>query len=50
MQTFGFCGEPRHIEVDQSKVKAIVDMQPPRTEKEICGFLGCLQYISHFIA
>lgn len=36
--------------VDLAKSKAIIDMLPPRTEKEIRGFLGKIQYISHFIA
>ena len=40
----------RGIEIDPSKIKAIVDMHPPKTEKEIRGFLGKLQYISRFIA
>ena len=40
----------RGIEVDLEKIKAILDMPNPRTEKEIRGFLGRLQYISRFIA
>ena len=40
----------RGIEVDPEKIKAILDMPAPRNEKEIRGFLGRLQYISHFIA
>ncbi|KAL6321930.1 hypothetical protein AAG906_035834 [Vitis piasezkii] len=40
----------RGIEVDPDKIKAILDMLVPRTEKEIRGFLGRLQYISRFIA
>ena len=40
----------RGIEVDPEKIKAILDMPAPRTEKKIRGFLGKLQYISHFIA
>ncbi|RVW15703.1 Retrovirus-related Pol polyprotein from transposon 17.6 [Vitis vinifera] len=40
----------RGIEVDLDKIKAILDMPVPRTEKEIRGFLGRLQYISRFIA
>ena len=40
----------RGIEVDPEKIKAILDMPAPRTEKEIRGFLGRLQYISRFIA
>ena len=38
------------IEVDAEKIKAILDMPAPRTEREIRGFLGRLQYISCFIA
>ncbi|XP_057994337.1 uncharacterized protein LOC131174598 [Hevea brasiliensis] len=38
------------IEVDPDKVKANQEMSAPRTEKEIRGFLGKLQYISRFIA
>ena len=38
------------IEVDLEKIKAIVEMKPPRTEKEIRGFLGRTQYINRFIA
>ncbi|XP_034693824.1 uncharacterized protein LOC117920420 [Vitis riparia] len=40
----------RGIEVDPEKIRAILDMPAPRTEKEIRGFLGRLQYISRFIA
>nr|CAN66315.1 hypothetical protein VITISV_035172 [Vitis vinifera] len=40
----------RGIEVDPDKIKAILDMPVPKTEKEIRGFLGRLQYISRFIA
>ena len=35
--------------MDLSKAKAIVDMPPPKTEKEVRGLLGRLQYISQFI-
>ena len=38
------------IEVDPKKIRAILDMPAPRTEREIRGFLGRLQYISRFIA
>ena len=38
------------IEVDPSKIKAMLEMPPPKSEKEIRGFLGRLQYISRFIA
>ncbi|XP_074267088.1 putative mitochondrial protein AtMg00860 [Silene latifolia] len=40
----------RGIEVDPSKIKAIMEMPHPETEKEIRGFLGRVQYISHFVA
>ena len=36
----------RGIEVDPEKITTILDMPTPRTEKEIRGFLGRLQYIS----
>jgi hypothetical protein len=40
----------RGIEVDPTKIRAILEMPPPKIEKEIRGFLGSLQYISRFIA
>ena len=46
----GFLVSDRGIEVDPSKIKAILDMPPPKSEKEIKGYLGRLQYISKFIA
>ena len=46
----GFVVSDRGIEVDPSKIKTILEMPPPRSEKEIRGFLGRLQYISRFIA
>ena len=39
----------RGIEVDPSKIKAILEMPPPRTEKEVRGFLGKVQFIRRFI-
>ena len=38
------------IEVDPEKIKATLDMPALRTEGEIIGFLGILQYINRFIA
>ncbi|XP_034677764.1 uncharacterized protein LOC117908248 [Vitis riparia] len=38
------------IEVDPKKIRVILDMPAPRTEREIRSFLGKLQYISRFIA
>ena len=46
----GFLISDRVIEVDPSKIKVILDMSPPKSENEIRGFLGWLQYISWFIA
>ena len=37
------------IEVDPEKIRSILDMLASRTEREIRGFLGRLQYISRFI-
>ena len=42
----GFLVSDRGIKVDPSKIKAVLDMPPPKSEKEIRGFLGHLQYIS----
>ena len=41
-----FVVSDRGIKVDLSKIKAILDMPPPKSEKEIRGFLGQLQYYS----
>ena len=46
----GFPVSDRRIEVDPSKIKAILEMPPPKSGKEIRGFLGQLQYMSQFIA
>ena len=46
----GFLVNDRGIEVDSSKIKAILEMPTPKSEKEIRGFLSRLQYISRFIA
>ena len=48
-KSLGFLVSDRRIEVDPSKIKAILEMPPPRSEKEIIGFLSQLQYISQFI-
>ena len=39
----------RGIEVDLDKIRAILDILVPMTEREIRGFLGKLQYINRFI-
>ena len=46
----GFLVSNKGIEVNQFKIKAILEMPPPKSEGEIKGFLGRLQYISRFIA
>ena len=46
----GFTVSQKGIEVILNKIKAIVEMKPPRTKKEIRGFLGRIQYIGRFIA
>ncbi|RVX00526.1 Transposon Ty3-I Gag-Pol polyprotein [Vitis vinifera] len=45
----GYMVNERDIEVDPDKIRAILDMPAPRTEREVRGFLGRLQYISRFI-
>ena len=45
----GLLVSDRVIEVDPSKIKAILEMSPPKSKKEIRGFFGRLQYISRFI-
>ena len=46
----GYMVSERGIEVDSYKIRVILDMPALRTEIEIRGFLGRLQYISRFIA
>ena len=46
----GFLITQRGIEIDPSKIKAILEMPPPRTEKEVRGFLGKVQFIRRFIS
>ena len=38
------------IEVDPNKIKAIQEMPALKTEKEIRGFLGKIQYVNRFIS
>jgi len=38
------------IEIDPEKVKVILEMSEPRTEKQVRGFLGRLNYIARFIS
>ena len=46
----GFIVSDKGIQVDPAKVKSIQEMPAPRTEKEVRGFLGHLNYIARFIS
>ncbi|KAK7294455.1 hypothetical protein RJT34_17344 [Clitoria ternatea] len=46
----GFIVNERGIEVDPDKVKAMMEMPTPSSEKEVQGFLGRLNYIAYFIS
>ena len=46
----GFVVSDKGIQVDPTKVKAIQEMPAPRTEKEVRGFWGRLNYIARFIS
>jgi len=46
----GFIVSQRGIEVDLDKVRAILEMPHPCTEKEVLDFLGKLNYIARFIS
>ncbi|KAG8500634.1 hypothetical protein CXB51_004143 [Gossypium anomalum] len=46
----GFVVSEKGIEVDSDKVKAIRELPLPRTQKEVRGFLGRLNYIARFIS
>ena len=46
----GFVVSQKGIEVDPDKVKAILEMPKPRSEKQVRGFLGRLHYIARFIS
>ena len=46
----GYMVSKRGIEAYLDKIRAILDMPVSRTEREIRGFLGRLQYINRFIA
>jgi len=45
----GFIVSQRGIEVDPDKVRVILEMPHPCTEKEVRDFLGRLNYIARFI-
>jgi len=46
----GFVVRHRGIEIDQSKVRTIQDMPPPRNLKELQGLQGHMAYIRRFIS
>ena len=46
----GFVVSGKGIEIDPDKVKAIQELLPPRTQNEVRGFLGRLNYIARFIS
>ena len=46
----GFVVRKGGIEFDPIKVKAIIEMPPPKTHKELKGILGRLAYIRRFIS
>ena len=46
----GFFVSIRGIEIDPDKVKAIQNLPPPSTQKEVQCFLGRLNYVSRFIS
>ena len=45
-----FIVSQKGIEVDPEKVKVILKMPEPRTEKQVRGFLGRLNYLARFIS
>ena len=46
----GFVINKKGIEIDPDKVHAIQNLPPPRTQKDVRGFLGRLNYIVRFIS
>ena len=46
----GFVVIKKGIEIDPDKVRAIQDLPPPRTQKEVRSFMGRLNYIARFIS
>ncbi|PKI77644.1 hypothetical protein CRG98_001982 [Punica granatum] len=46
----GFIVSEKGIEVDPDRVKAIMELPPPSTVREVRNFLGRLNYIARFIA
>ena len=46
----GFVVSKKGIKIDPDKVRAIQDLPPPRTLKEVRSFIGRLNYITRFIS
>ena len=46
----GFIVSSKGIEIDPSKVKAICELKPPKTVKEVRSLMGRLNYIARFIS
>jgi len=46
----GFIVSKRGIEVDPNKAKAIAEMPPPKSVRELRGLIGRLQFIRRFIS
>ena len=49
-KTLGFVVSKKGIEIDPDKIRAIQDLSPPRTQKEVRSFMGRLNYIARFIS
>ena len=45
-----FVVSKKGIKIDPDKVRAIQDLPPPRTQKEVRSFIGRLNYIARFIS
>ena len=46
----GFVVSKKGIVIDPDKIRAIQDLPPPRTQKEVKSFMGRLNYIARFIS
>ena len=46
----GFMVSNRGIEIDPEKIKAIRDLAPPRTPKEVRSFMGRVNFVARFIS
>jgi len=50
VKLLGFVVSQKGIKVDPDKMRAIIEMLVPSTEKEVWGFLGRLNCITRFIS